>query len=103
MSKSKGQEIDFSHRVTVPTTVLIRELDGEAVILNLDTGIYFGLDDTGTRMWGVLSSSESIQEAFDQLLEEYEVEPEILTSELNRFLKELLDNQLTEIGPRVLA
>lgn len=98
MSTPKNQQIDFSHRVAVPATVLIRELEGEAVILNLDTGIYFGLDETGTRIWGLFSSSDSIQEAFDQLLDEYEVEPEILAGELNRFLGELRNSQLIEIA-----
>ena len=70
----------------------------DLVILNRDTGIYFGLDETGSRMWGLLSSSASIQEAFDRLLDEYEVEPEILAGELNRFLEELRDSQLIEIA-----
>jgi hypothetical protein len=34
----------------VPDDVLFRDLDGEAVILNLRTGTYFGLDELGTRM-----------------------------------------------------
>ncbi len=38
----------------IPDEVIFRELDGEAVILNLDTGIYFGLDAVGTRIWRLI-------------------------------------------------
>jgi len=37
--------------VCVGKDVVFRELDGEAVILNLETGTYFGLDTVGTRIW----------------------------------------------------
>jgi len=42
--------INFSDKITVPDTVLFRELDGESVLLNLKTESYLGLDDVGTRM-----------------------------------------------------
>jgi hypothetical protein len=42
---------DFSHRVEVPADVMMREIGGEAVIVNLDSESYFGLDDVGTHMW----------------------------------------------------
>ena len=66
-------QISFTSRVVVPDTVLFRELDGEAVILNLDTESYLGLDPVGTRMWGVLTSQPSIEAAYQILLSEYDV------------------------------
>jgi len=67
--------VGFTHRVVVPTHVLVRHLDGECVLLNLETEKYFGLDATGTRMWELLTHSPSIEAAFDKLAEEFEVEP----------------------------
>ena len=50
-------EISFSNTVSVPDGVMIRELDGEAVILNVNTEHYFGLDEVGTRIWMVLTAA----------------------------------------------
>jgi len=40
--------------IIIPDDVLFRELDGEAVLLNLKTGIYFGLNPVATRMWQLI-------------------------------------------------
>lgn len=37
----------FSKRIVAPENVLVRELSGQAVLLNLDSEIYFGLDEIG--------------------------------------------------------
>ena len=65
----------FSRRVVVPESVLVRELSGEAVLLNLGSGMYFGLEEIGYRMWTVLTTSECIGVAYEQLSTEYEVSP----------------------------
>jgi hypothetical protein len=85
--------IPFSNRVCVPPDVLMSNLDGESVLLNLQTETYFGLDEVGTRMWDALTGAESIQAAFDALAGEYDVEP----AELRRDLADLLD-KLTDQG-----
>jgi hypothetical protein len=48
-------------RVTVPEGVLVRELEGESVMLNLNSEFYFGLDEVGTRMWAVLTNANEIK------------------------------------------
>jgi hypothetical protein len=84
-------------RVTRPEDVLVRELDGESVLLNLATESYFGLDDVGTRMWMALTSSASIEAACDTLLLEYEVEPERLRTEIGTFVAKLEEAGLVHV------
>ena len=86
--------LSFSDRVVVPVHVLIRHLDGESVLLNLETEKYFGLDATGTRMWKVATESESIEAAYATLLQEFEVEPETLRANLAELIARLIDNGL---------
>jgi hypothetical protein len=87
----------FTDRVVVPAHVMVRVVDNEAVFLNLATERYIGLDQTGTRMWQVLTAAPAIGTAFDQLLDEYDVTPELLRSDLNEVLGRLVDNGLLEI------
>ena len=89
--------IDFAKRITVVGDVLVRELDGEAVLLNLDNETYYGLDDVGTMFWTVLSDSSSINEAYQRLLKEFDVEAEQLKSDLQAFLEDLLAQGLIRV------
>ena len=84
-------------RVSLPSDTLIREVDGEAVILNVNSERYFGLDDVGTRMLAALQSCESIQAAYEALLAEYDVDPELLRRDLTELIEELVEHGLLEV------
>jgi len=86
-------------RVVVPQHVLVRFMDRESVLLNLETERYFGLDETGTRMWQVATSAPSIEAALRQLMEEYDAEPEVLQSNLTELLGRLMENGLLSLNP----
>ena len=87
------------NRVSVPAHVLIRHLDGESVLLNLETERYFGLDAMGTRMWETATSSPNLEAAYHKLLEEFEVEPEVLRNHLTGLLGQLVENGLLHLSP----
>jgi len=90
--------MSFAQRVAIPDNVMLRELEGESVILDLDSESYFGLDEVGTRMWQLVTESPSIQVAFEALAEEYEVEPETLREDLGELIGTLLDRGLIEVA-----
>jgi Coenzyme PQQ synthesis protein D (PqqD) len=91
--------VTFSDRVVVPSYVLVRHLDGESVLLNLETEKYFGLDGTGTRIWEIATHSPTIEAAYGKLSEEFEVEPDVLRSHLSELLGQLVDNGLLKVMP----
>ena len=84
-------------KVTIPDGVLVRELAGESVLLNLNSESYFGLDEVGTRMWAVVANAPSVEAAFDTLLAEYEVEPERLRADLHNFIQKLVELGLLHV------
>ena len=89
----------FSSRVTTSPDVLLRIIGDEAVILNLKSELYLGLDPIGTRIWTVLQGSPSIQAAHASLLDEFEVEPERLRQDMDRLLNQMLAQGLIELHP----
>ena len=89
--------ISFTDRVKVPADVLISGLQSESVILNLNSERYFGLDDISTRFFSLLNSSESVQQAYEALLTEFEVDPEILRRDLVDFINALDEKGLVEV------
>ena len=74
--------------------VLLQDLDGEAVLLNLRNGQYYGMDENSYHMYQALTSSSSVQAAYEALSQEYEIEPGQLRSDLDQFLGHLLENGL---------
>ena len=84
----------FSDKVTVPGHVLVRFLDKEAVLLNIETERYFGLDETGARMWQLATTATNIDAAYQALLNEYDVDAETLREHLSELLEKLVDNGL---------
>jgi hypothetical protein len=78
--------------------VLIVQLEGESVLLNLNSGCYFGLDEMGTRMWSRLCGAESIQAAFDLLIAEYDVSEELLRRDLYDFISRMVEHGLVEVS-----
>lgn len=91
-------QISFSDRVQVPEGVLISKLQDEAVILNLDSERYFGLDDIGTRILTVLTNSESIEAAYESLLAEYDVDRTVLRQDLLALIENLLQQGLVQVS-----
>jgi len=88
--------IDYAMKISVPKHVLVRVFENESVILNLNTEFYHGLDDVGSRMWTALTHSASIQEAFESLISEYDVEPAQLRHDLDDFLEKLGQRGMVE-------
>jgi hypothetical protein len=92
--------IVFSDRVTVPKDVLISGLQSESVLLNLDSECYFGLNEIGTRIFSVLTSSPSIAAAYEQLLAEYDVDANVLHADLMDLVQQLVAQGLLEVAPQ---
>ena len=91
--------ISFADRAAIPANVLIRFLDQESVLLNLNTERYFGLDSVGTRMWQLATSAPTIDSAYCQLIEEFDADPETLRSDLSDLLNHLVENGLIAMQP----
>ena len=70
--------------------VLISNLQEEAVILNLESERYYGLDGVGTRFLSVLNASESIEAAYELLRDEYDVDAQNLRQDLLELIENLL-------------
>lgn len=91
--------VTFTDRAATPPHVLVRLVERESVLLNLETEKYFGLDETGTRMWQLIMASPTIDAAYRELLAEFDVEPEILKTNLTELLSRLMENGLIQVLP----
>ena len=89
--------VTIESKIVIPQDVIFRDVAGEAVILNLETGKYYGLDEVGTRMWALLAEHGKVETAYRALLDEYEVAPEQLQDDLIKLIDTLAAQQLLKI------
>ena len=93
-------KISLSDSMVVRDEVVFRELGGEAVLLNLKTGAYFGLDPVGTRVWQLLVEHGSVARVMEVMLGEYDIDRERLERDLLELCGELCATGLGELVPR---
>jgi hypothetical protein len=74
--------------------VAFREIDREAVLLNLASGHYYGMNQAGTRAWMLLVDGLSLGAVVDRLVEEFDVPADVLERDLAAWLTMLLDKGL---------
>jgi hypothetical protein len=78
-----------SRALQVSEGVVAADLDGEAVLLNVETGVYFGLDPVGTQVWQLLATGLDEEAIIERLLSEYDVAADTLTRDVAGFLSQL--------------
>ena len=88
----------LNDRLRIPDGVATRQLGGETVLLNLETGTYFGLDSVGSRFLELLERNGEIAAAHRAMLEEFDVAPEVLAADLLRLSEEMRAKGLLEAG-----
>ena len=84
----------MSRTFRIPDTVLSQELAGETILLNLDTGVYFGLDAVGTRIWQLLHAGRTLDAIREALVAEYDVASDQLEADLTRLVAHLRRERL---------
>lgn len=77
--------------------VLFQQMNDEAVLLNMTSEHYFGLNSIGMRIWELISQDDSVNNVFTALLKEYNVEEEMLKADLTDILCALEDDQLVTL------
>ena len=78
----------------IPETSVNQKVGDELVILNLESGHYFGLDEVGARMVELIGEHGEIDKVVTCLIEEYDATPAQIKGDLEELLTELVKNNL---------
>ena len=81
--------MDLNQVITLSPDVISQEVSGETVLLDLNSENYFGLDEIGTRIWQLIESSGNLQEIYDTMLSEYEVEADQLLEDMEQLVVDI--------------
>ncbi len=86
-------------KIVIPAQVMSRQVGDETVILDLGSGMYFGLDPVGARIWQLLSEGHQVDAVVTTLLGEYNVTEDQLRQDVNNLVSELASRGLIEVSP----
>jgi len=89
--------MNLNQKTTFAETVFAQEVDGEMVLLDMESENYFGLDEVGTSIWQAMQDKETLKEVLEALLEQYEVEAEVLERDLSDFVDKLVESGLVKV------
>jgi hypothetical protein len=92
-------QFDFSNNPTlvVMPDQICSDLNGEVVILNFKSGVYYGLNEPGTFVWNQLQEPKTFEELRSRFLEEYDVDATIGDRDLQTLLQDLAQYRLIEV------
>jgi len=84
---------DSTIRINSPA-VVGEVLDNEAVIINLGTGAYYSLNNSGSLLWTYIEQGTTRTNLIATLLNRYEVSEPLATRHIEHFLSVLQDEEL---------
>ncbi len=88
--------MNLASKVVAPPHVIARDLGDGAVILDLATGTYHGLDPVGARVWALLLEGRTLSTVCDVMASEYEVSRVELEQDVLRLVGDLVEQKLVE-------
>jgi len=77
------------HAFRVSEDVIFRELENEAVLLDLSSGRYYGLNLVGTRVWTLLSGGTTIDAIVETLAAEFDADAARIAEDVGELLADL--------------
>ncbi len=77
--------------------LLATDLDDETILMSIEKGAYYGMEQTARRVWQLLEKRQTVSDLCRQLAEEYSVTPEVCEQEVIAFLEELLKENLVVV------
>jgi hypothetical protein len=92
--------IPDSATVVARADLLSSEFGEELILLNLRDGIYYGLDQVGTRIWELIKRPVTVSRIRDTIVSEYEVDPARCERDLRELLADLQRKGLIEVTER---
>lgn len=89
--------VSLTATVRISDDAIFRELDGEAVVLNLANGMYYGLNAVGTRTWQLIAELGGLDAVCTQITSEFDVDRETAARDLTRLVAELAHRKLVVV------
>ena len=89
--------LSINSRVVAVRDHVSSTLEGEAVVLNLDDSVYYGLNETALAIWELIQKPAFVWEIRDEIVREFQVESDSCERDILNLLGQLKDSSLLKI------
>lgn len=89
--------LPLSTVITRHPDMLSAEIGGEAVMMSIEKGAYFGLNPVATRIWDLIEQPKSLAELIAVIFGEYEVTPEQCEADVREFSADMIERGLAQV------
>ena len=86
--------MDLETKPTIPPQVMSRVVGDDTVLLDLKSGMYFGVDGVAKRIWESISEGRSLGETAEVIASEYEVDEAQAQADVLKFVTDLVERGL---------
>ena len=94
VKQSKQDKLTDNTVISLTEDHVFGDLGDEAVIMNTETGIYFGLDRVAREIWQHLKQQMTYKQLKEMLLQDFDVDSDRCDLDLRSFLQQLRDQKL---------
>lgn len=94
----------MSRHITDDSTVVTKDahlsetVDGERIILDMESGTYYSLDGIGDEIWRQLDEPTPVEDIYSAISEEYDIERSECRSDIISFVQQLWEANLLELS-----
>lgn len=96
-NESKDIAISGDTVVVAAGNQVSTEVGDDVAILNLDSGVYYGLNQVGARIWSLIAEPKTVRQIQEDVCAEYDVQPDQCYEDLRSFFMRLADAELVEV------
>ncbi len=98
----KKKEITTDTVISQIEEIVASDIDGETVMMSIQNGEYYGLDDIGSRIWGLFNKPVRVSDLIDTLLERFDVDRDTCKKDVLKFLNELNEDKILIVKGNLL-
>lgn len=91
------EELSLDSKVVRKSEIVTADMDGEIVMMHVETGNYFGLGSVGSAIWTLIENPLNVEDLVTTLLDQYEIGKDQCETEVLRFLNEMNTIGLIEV------
>ena len=84
-------------KITLSTQLLTQDIEDELILLNMETGRYFGLQGTGNRVWQLLAALGDTDQVLAALQDEYDADETTLRQDIDELIERLIEANLVSL------
>ena len=94
---NKDKKIDLETLVRQMKDLFVTEIDGEKVMMHIENGKYYAMNEVGSRIWDLIENPISVEQLIITLYNEYEVERSTCEKAVFDFLESVYNENLIEV------